>query len=179
MLSKHDQTKIILLRPSMTFLLMQTPDVETLRTALPALDGVTHIFLPINDCRELETAEGGTHWSLLLVSVVDGVAFHYDSLNPSNIREAEGAAKKMSKLLGFPLRFIDLDDSPQQHNSSDCGVYVCMQMRYLLVHKLLRASKSEKISMNLRGKMLNASQGRKEMLKIIEEFRKEGERRRS
>ena len=160
-------------------MLMQTPDPLTLKEALPNFSRTTHIFLPINDCRNPSLAEGGSHWSLLLVSVVDGVAFHYDSLNPANRQEAEWVTKKISQLLGRRLQFIDLRDSPQQENSNDCGVFVCIQMRHLLLRKLLMSSSKEKVSMSMGGKSVDASQGRKEMLRIIEGFRKEGEKRRS
>jgi sentrin-specific protease 8 len=163
----------------MAFMLMQTPDPLTLKDALPNFSKTTHIFLPINDARNVSVAEGGSHWSLLLVSVIDGVAFHYDSLSPSNYNEACLATDKIQQLLGRPLRFMNLDDSPQQENSSDCGVYVCIQMRHLLLKRLLSANAREKVSMSMGGKLVDANGGRKEMLKTIEGFRKEGERRRS
>ena len=170
---------IVLLRPSMSFMLMQTPNPLTLISALPDFKRTTHIFLPINDCKNASLPEGGSHWSLLLVSVVDGVAFHYDSLYPANHQEAAHAAAKLSHLLKRELRFVDLTDSPRQENSSDCGVFVCIQMRHLLLKKLLRAGSQDKVSMSMAGKMVDANQGRKEMLKIIEYYRKEGEARRS
>lgn len=160
-------------------MLMQTPDPLTLKDALPNFSRTTHIFLPINDCRNPSIAEGGTHWSLLLVSVLDGVAFHYDSLNPANMTEAQHAVGKLQRLLGKPLQFINLADSPRQQNSSDCGVFVCIQMRHLLLRKLLMAHAREKVSMSMGGKSVDAAMGRKEMLRIIEERRKEGEKRRS
>ena len=178
-LTQYKNSHIVLLRPSMSFMLMQTPDPLTLKEALPDFSRTTHIFLPINDCRNVEVAEGGSHWSLLLVSIVDGVSFHYDSLSPANFHEAQLASNKISQLLGRPMKFINLEDSPQQHNSSDCGVYVCVEMKYLLLKKLLQAHSKEKVSMSMGGKLLDASAGRKEMLKVIENFRKEGERRRS
>ena len=107
------------------------------------------------------------------------MAFHYDSLNPANRIEGAHAARKLSQLLGKDLRFLDLADSPQQKNSSDCGVFVCVQMRHLLLKKLLMANSKQKVSMTMAGKLVDASQGRKEMLRIIEERRREGERRRS
>ncbi|KFZ06792.1 hypothetical protein V501_07077 [Pseudogymnoascus sp. VKM F-4519 (FW-2642)] len=160
-------------------LLGRTPNPHTLREALPDFTRTTHIFLPINDARNVSVAEGGSHWSLLLVSIIDGVAFHYDSMSPSNYNEAANATHKLSTLIGKPLRFMNLDDSPQQENGSDCGVYVCIQMRHLLLKRLLSANAKEKISMSMGGKMVDANGGRKEMLRIIETFRKEGERRRS
>ncbi|CZR51022.1 related to sentrin-specific protease SENP8 (SUMO-specific protease) [Phialocephala subalpina] len=178
-LKKYPSSHIVLLRPSMAFMLMQTPNPLTLKDALPNFSRTTHIFLPINDARNVSVAEGGSHWSLLLVSVIDGVAFHYDSLTPSNYNEAFLATDKLGQLLGRPLRFMNLEDSPQQENSSDCGVYVCIQMRHLLLKRLLSANAREKVSMSMGGKLVDANGGRKEMLKTIEGFRKEGERRRS
>lgn len=163
----------------MSFMLMQTPDPTTLKAALPDFTLTTHIFLPINDCHDVEAAEGGSHWSLLLVSLIDGVAFHYDSLCPANREDAELATKKISQLLAKSLRFTNLTDSPQQENGSDCGVYVCMEMRYLLLKKLLTANAHHKVSMSMAGRLVDANAGRKEMLKIIENFRKEGARRKS
>ena len=106
------------------------------------------------------------------------MAFHYDSLNSANHKEAMAATGKFELLLGKRLRFDDLEDSPQQANGSDCGVFVCLLMRRLL-HRLLSADKDKKVVMSLGGKTVLAAAGRKEILRIIEDFRKEGERRRS
>ncbi|KAL8966367.1 MAG: hypothetical protein Q9183_003402 [Haloplaca sp. 2 TL-2023] len=163
----------------MSFMLIQTPDPLTLRDALPDFSHISHIFLPINDCRNPSQAEGGSHWSLLVVSVVDGVAFHYDSLSPSNSNEAIMTTKKLSVLLERQLKFLDLEDCPQQVNSSDCGVFVCVQMKHLLMKKLLLADGKERINMSMGGKCVNAQSGRKEMLRVIDMFKKEGERRQS
>lgn len=100
-------------------------------------------------------------------------------MSPSNYNEAELATRQLQQLLGRPLRFLNLDDSPQQDNSSDCGVYVCIQMRHLLLKRLLCANAKEKVSMSMRGKLVDATGGRREMLDKIHSLRKEGERRRS
>ncbi|KAL9038922.1 MAG: hypothetical protein Q9214_005086, partial [Letrouitia sp. 1 TL-2023] len=178
-LTQYKHAHIVLLRPSMSFMLIQTDNPLTLKEALPNFNRTSHIFLPLNDNRNPSIAEGGSHWSLLLVSVVDSVAFHYDSLAPSNREEAVLATKKISELLGKPLRFMDLGESPQQENSSDCGVFVCVQMKHLLLRRLLAVDSRVKVSMSMGGKSIDARAGRKEMLKVIERFRKEGERRRS
>ncbi|KAI9753939.1 MAG: hypothetical protein M1815_005915 [Lichina confinis] len=177
-LTQYPQSNIVLLRPSMSFMLMQTPDPLTLKEALPNFSSTTHIFLPINDCRNVEVPEGGSHWSLLLVSLLDGLAFHYDSLMPSNFQEAQVVADKIGQLLGRSLHFQNVD-GPQQQNSSDCGVFVCVQMKHLLLKKILRAVAEEKVGMSMAGIDIDASRGRKKMLRIIEDFRKEGEKRRS
>lgn len=163
----------------MTFLLMQSVDVKNIASALPSFDKVTHIFLPVNDNRDALQADGGTHWSLLLVSVIDGVAFHYDSLGGSNFFAAQKCTDRLSKVLGLALRFFQMEDCPQQENSIDCGVFVCILMRHLLIKRLLNANSSEKVSMAMAGKMVDSYSGRKEMLKIIEALRKEATRRRS
>lgn len=178
-LPAYPQARIVLLRPSMTFLMMQTRDVGGIASALPNFEKVTHIFLPVNDSRDREHADGGNHWSLLLVSVIDRVAFHYDSLGGSNFFEAQKCAERLSRVLGFSLRFHQLDDCPQQANSNDCGVFVCILMRHLLIKRLLNANSTEKVSMSMGGTWVDSSGGRKEMLGIIESLRKEGERRRS
>ncbi|ESZ96274.1 Ulp1 protease family protein [Sclerotinia borealis F-4128] len=178
-LKKYPSSHIVLLRPSMAFMLMTQPDPLALRTALPNFTRTTHIFLPVNDNRNLTEAEGGSHWSLLLISVIDGVAFHYDSLSGSNVQEGILTTRKMSVLLNRPLSFLNLQDTPQQENGSDCGIYVCVIMRHLLLKRLLSANAKEKVSMSMGGKLLDAAGARKEMLKIIEGYRREGERRRS
>ena len=163
----------------MSFMLAQTPNPDTLKSALPDFKRTTHIFLPITDCHNPNLPEGGTHWSLLLVSAVDGAAFHSDSLCPANRAEAENATNKLARLLRKPIRFVDLPDSPRQENSSDCGVFVCIQMKHLLLKRLLVVESGSQVSMSMGGKLVDASQGRKEILRIIELFRKEGQRRRS
>lgn len=178
-LPRYPQARIILLRPSMTFLLMKEPDMRQVRNALPNFDKITHIFMPINDNRNVGVAEGGSHWSLLLVSKRDNLAFHYDSLGGANYAEANLATRKMAEVLQRPLRFVNLEDTPQQENGSDCGVFVCLLMRHLLVKRLLSANAREKVSMSMAGKMVDSNGGRKEMLHVIESLRKEGERRRS
>ncbi|CAK7245311.1 MAG: hypothetical protein STHCBS139747_006887 [Sporothrix thermara] len=178
-LPKYPQARIALLRASLTLILMAADNIDSARKALPDFRTTTHIFLPISDAKDLSRSESGSHWSLLLVSVIDGVAFHYDSMHTSNLREARNVAARMAMLLGRPLRFRHIDDTPQQDNGNDCGVFVCVLMRFLLVKRLLNAHAREKVSMSLGGKMIDAQGGRKEMLRIIENLRREGERRRS
>lgn len=177
-LPKYPQARISLIRPSMTMILLKDKNLDMVRKQLPDFQGITHIFLPITDAPGF-TAEGGTHWSLLLVSTLDGVAFHYDSLASGNITEAKQATQRLSHVLGRELRFHNIDDCPQQSNSFDCGVYVCILMRHLLVKRLLHANYREKVSMSMTGKNLDAPSARKEMIKIIEGLKREGERRRS
>jgi len=167
-----------MVRPVMSVLLMNV-GIDVARSQMPDFKGVTHIFLPISDVKDVGKAEGGTHWSLLLVSALDRVAFHYDSLGAVNVPEARMATNRLGALLNMHLRFQNIDDCPQQENGNDCGVFVCILMRHLLVKKLLNANALEKVNMSMANKMIDAHGGRKEMLKIIDTLRREGERRRS
>jgi sentrin-specific protease 8 len=163
----------------MSYMLMNSPDPLTLKEVLPNFNGTTHVFLPINDNVDVTQAEGGSHWSLLLVSIIDGVSFHYDSMSNANDREARSTTMKLEQLLGKRLRYIPMLDSPQQENGSDCGVFVCVLMKHLLLKRLLRADASKKISMSMKDTHVQAKDGRKQMLRVIDERKKEGERRRS
>lgn len=195
-LLKKPNNKVMLLRPSMVFLLKSTKggllgscltprarltatplDPLTLASALPDVRSASHIFLPINDCRNVSLPEGGTHWSLLVVGVNDRVAFHYDSLSPANYDEARLVCRQLEILLGFSLRFSDLDDTPQQDNGSDCGVHVCWAMRHLLVKRLLAVEREKEVEMSLIGKKVDAAGYRREMFKICEALRKKASRR--
>jgi len=178
-LTSFPKASIVLLRPSMSYMLMNTPNPLTLKEALPDFSSITHVFLPINDCTDVTQAEGGSHWSLLLVSIIDGVSFHYDSMSNANDREARSTTMKLEQLLGKRLRYIPMVDSPQQENGSDCGVFVCVLMKHLLLKRLLRADASRKISMSMKDTNVRAKDGRKTMLNVIEERKREGERRRS
>lgn len=162
----------------MAHLLMTEPNPASLRPVLPDMSKVSHIFVPINDATS-RTNPDGSHWSLLLVSKIDGVAFHYDSMGSSNFRGGQQAAIKLGQLLDTTLRFHSIKDCPQQENGNDCGVFVCILMRHLLVKRLLNANAREKVSMSMSNKMIDAKGGRKEMLVIIDSLRKEAERRRS
>lgn len=82
-------------------------------------------------------------------------------------------------LIRKPIRFIQLNDSPIQENGDDCGVFVCLNMRHLLLKRLLQVHTNEKVSMSLGNRRVDAKEGRREMFRTIDGFRKEGERRRS
>jgi len=154
-----------LLRPTMVYLIGQSPDPIAIRDVIPPLDDATHIFLPVNDNPNVEVAEGGSHWSLLVIAPREGVACHYDSLMCSNEPVALGVTKKMSLLLGKPLRFISMD-MQQQENGSDCGVLVTLATRNLL-SRLLSAQPGEPVDMNLAGVHMDAHRGREAMKSLI------------
>jgi sentrin-specific protease 8 len=178
---KFPSANIVLLRPSMSHLLKLAPDQKTKEDALPKFKilGTTHIFLPVNDALNPLLAESGSHWSLLVVSLVDGVAFHYDSLGNDNRQAAQDVAWNLSKLLGMNLSFTHMQHVPQQENGKDCGVFVCMFMETLLMSRLMKVDAGRKITMSLRDEPMNAKKTRRKLLDTIDACRKEGEKRRS
>jgi len=157
-------------------MLMMTPDPSTLSDALPPLRSYTHLFLPINDATDLDKAEGGSHWTLLLVSLVDGVAFHYDSLTPSNTAPAQAATRKLEQLLNIRLRYLDMEDAPQQENGSDCGVFVCAVMEELLLKRLLKTKQAGTVDMDMGRGRVDARRKRHEMVELIEKLREKAVR---
>lgn len=98
---------------------------------------------------------------------------------PHNREEARATNQTLELVLGKELKLVDMNDAPQQDNGSDCGVYVCLIMRHLLVERLLKVDARNKITMTMRAEDVNSQAGRKEMIRLIEEMRREGERRRS
>lgn len=95
----------------------------------------------------------------------------------TNEQHAYKVMRRLSEVIGVPLKFIQLNDTPQQDNGSDCGVYVCLFMKHLLLKRLLMVRTNEKVSMSMGGKRIDAREGRKEMLRIIDDRRREGIRR--
>ncbi|KAK9474920.1 uncharacterized protein V1510DRAFT_411006 [Dipodascopsis tothii] len=117
---------IVLLRPSMVFLLANSDDPAGLVSALPPLDRSRYVFMPVNDNQMVEMAEGGSHWSLLVVDRATARAYYYDSLGDANLDDARTVAHKMALLLGVPGLKLYAVRTPQQANGSDCGIMVCM-----------------------------------------------------
>lgn len=153
----------------------------SLKSALPQFteEKYTHIFLPINNNHDPEQAEGGSHWSLLIISQLDNYSFHYDSLHETNHEEARLATKKMATILDKPLHFAEVTDTPQQDDINDCGVHVCMNMEFLATHRLLTASQSQGVDMGLKGAVWDTAEKRKDMLGVIKTLRRKATRSRS
>ncbi|KAK9476275.1 hypothetical protein V1514DRAFT_188285 [Lipomyces japonicus] len=123
--------EVSLARPSMAFLLAQSK--------------VRYIFLPINNNSNVEHAEGGSHWSLLVVDrnhtqghSGSASTYYYDTLGVVNLAEAENVAHKMARLLGLDKLRMKVMTVQQQTNGSDCGVFVCM-ITSLLLQRIVHA----------------------------------------
>ncbi|KAK9463492.1 uncharacterized protein V1516DRAFT_667907 [Lipomyces oligophaga] len=133
------QNSILLLRPSMVFLLAQSPDPQSLLGVLPSFDEpVRYVFLPINNNADVEFSEGGSHWSLVVVDMETKRAYYYDTLGRTNLLESKNVIRKLELLQGSLPESISLVcvPTPRQTNGSDCGVLVCMLTSYL-IHKII------------------------------------------
>ncbi|KAG8440255.1 hypothetical protein GDO86_006140 [Hymenochirus boettgeri] len=94
------------------------------------------VLLTVNDNEGPEA--GGTHWSLLVYIRRFSTFLHYDSFPGNNAPHARLMAKNMSNIFGGKPDYKD-EDSPVQHNSYDCGMYVvcvaeALCQQYLHVH---------------------------------------------
>jgi hypothetical protein len=96
-LAFYPHSHIVFLRPSITYLL-PSPDPLSIRDDFPDFTNTTHIFLPIYNNQVFPRS----HWSLLLISVLDGVTLHRDStpLGNSMLVDAQHATGTLSLPLG-------------------------------------------------------------------------------
>ncbi|KAL6066274.1 SUMO1 sentrin specific peptidase 8, variant 2 [Balamuthia mandrillaris] len=119
------------------FMISFTDDINELRELLSPLKLTERrmVFMPINNHNSIETA-GGSHWSLLVYNRDSNQLHYYDSLRSHNIAAARKTARKMAPLLlqegeGEEEPAFVVASSPQQINSSDCGLYVCALSEYI------------------------------------------------
>ncbi|CAO2179764.1 unnamed protein product [Urochloa humidicola] len=132
-----DGDDLLLLPPSIPYLLSNLPDpgsvaavAEPLRLASRRL-----VLLPVNDNPDAAVAEGGSHWTLLVIdnaTSASGPRFvHHDSIRGApNLPVATRLADALRPLL---LRSdsrrraavpVVEGPTPRQTNGYDCGVYV-------------------------------------------------------
>ncbi|EPX72347.1 NEDD8 protease Nep1 [Schizosaccharomyces octosporus yFS286] len=115
---------ILLLRPSLVFLLAEAPaSLDELKSALPPnLLSCKYIFMPINDMDKYAAGTGGTHWSLMAVSVPDSQCYYYDSMSNGKTKDCCSALNRISKLFNKDFTIVSVPVQ-QQRNGYDCGVY--------------------------------------------------------
>ncbi|KAI8992340.1 hypothetical protein BDB01DRAFT_778072 [Pilobolus umbonatus] len=132
--------KYLFLRPGIVHLITFAPgDVSQLESALPPyIDQYDVIFIPVNDGRP-DIAYSGSHWSLMVYVRAINAFYYYDTLRYNNLRNAELTRNRIYPLLKVSRApQVIPSTSPQQDNTSDCGVYVISMMDYIL-HQLLKA----------------------------------------
>lgn len=92
------------------------------------------VFFAVNDNMSRDNT-GGSHWSLLVLSILDKVCQHYDSMNQGNEDSAVEIFRILKPMFGGDLRF-EHGECPQQRNSHDCGVYVICVTEYICSQRL-------------------------------------------
>eukprot|EP00042_Codosiga_hollandica_P022705 m.85937 g.85937 ORF g.85937 m.85937 type:complete len:151 (-) comp50895_c0_seq2:1355-1807(-) len=96
------------------------------------LGDVQFVLFPLTDCTDSDAVGGGSHWTLLIHSKVDGCFYFFDSLPSSqNFRNAQRVARRCALLVASAA---DLPVKPiacaKQTNSSDCGAFVICWAEY-------------------------------------------------
>lgn len=137
-------------------------DPLELKDVLPSLEQAHYVFLPINDNDDVDLAEGGSHWSLLIVDLQKKEGFYYDTLDDTNVAPAEVVAKKLAILDNCPQFTLYSLPTPQQTNGSDCGVMVCMLTSHFL-RKILDMQSSDtkkSIEWHVEDNLVSAKRGR-------------------
>jgi len=96
------------------------------------------LLLPINSS-EQDHVDAGTHWSLLVYSVVENTFFHLDSVNGANKKSAEKVALRLNRYYCLDASTVIINiDIPQQQNSADCGIHVALNAELVCAHYTLR-----------------------------------------
>lgn len=96
------------------------------------LDTRKWIFAPINNSNSFTTNSDCSHWSLLLVHVDTCTFFAFDSMSQTNKKAAVEAANAFAIMLKKSVSAIYyVGNTPQQHNSFDCGIYTLLYSEYL------------------------------------------------
>lgn len=126
--------------------LMSAEEAQLLVEPL-ALKDKQYVFFAVNDNMSLDET-GGHHWSLLLLNVTKRVCYHYDSVLSSNHDSAQLVYKVLKPMFNGDLKFEE-GESPQQKNSSDCGVYVICLTEHLCDEKMKETTDSLSSSSSL------------------------------
>lgn len=129
--------------PAMAFWLAMQDDPKDLEEAKKSmkLQDVELMLCPINDSRDVSSADTGLHWTLLVCWCPRGSRSgagaagascpwrrfrHYDSLGKGTFDPGfRQATKVASRLAGKPVE-VEMGKCPRQANFYDCGVYVLL-----------------------------------------------------
>ncbi|XP_065909451.1 sentrin-specific protease 8-like [Dysidea avara] len=97
------------------------------------------IFLAVNNSESVHQA-GGSHWSLLVFRRSTNTFTHYDSSGGMNTSVATRCANKLTHFISAAStpKFTSYEQTPQQLNSHDCGVYTLCFAEVLCRKELLK-----------------------------------------
>ncbi|CAF4460563.1 unnamed protein product [Rotaria socialis] len=141
------------------------------------------LILPINNNTQVAVF-GGSHWSLLILSIQDKILYHFDSMSLSNDRTAKEMHKKFQAFFHDNINLINTR-CPQQKNAFDCGLYVIVIVeefkRFIYENCILKKFDDQKLDKDLFEKFINeisqcmtsesVNQRRKQLKAILESMR--------
>lgn len=170
---ENSQVCICLLRPAIAFLILHTVDIKTIAEALPStLDGADFIFIPVNNNSDVQQAEGGSHWSLVVISSEQHNAYYFDSLGISSADLGYLVSRKLAQHLDCrPYNFVKMG-MHQQTNDSDCGPSICLVTK-ILVERILAEDYYNLTIDSLRRKDFNVNGFRKLLSSQITKLRRQ------
>ncbi|KAF5819316.1 putative Ulp1 peptidase [Helianthus annuus] len=125
--SSHPSEHILLVPPSITFWIMNCPDISSLNDFLQPLNLPSKqlIIFPVNNNDDVTAVEGGSHWSLLAFEKATNVFVHHDSYGGMNKNDAKRLYRTLVPYTGGSgSRYVECESSPQQVTGYDCGLYV-------------------------------------------------------
>ncbi|XP_066353363.1 NEDD8-specific protease 1-like [Miscanthus floridulus] len=141
--SLQDDDDLLLLPPSIPYLLSNLPDSAAVAAVADPLRLASRrlVLLPVNDNPDASIAEGGSHWTLLILNNATSPSaprfVHHDSLpGAPNLPVAARLADALRPLLSGSDSKRDTvplieGPTPRQTNGYDCGVYVMAIARAL------------------------------------------------
>ena len=118
-------------------------EAEDIRPDLPDLAEVTHVFFLVLDINQ-------THWSLVIISIVEQLVVHYISqLRPYRNQDVvKSLVTRAAEWCWWTkVKIEEMEGALGQSSTNEnCGVYVCITMRYLLIRRLLQADPRQQVS---------------------------------
>lgn len=134
----ESNTSVLFVSPEVTQCIKISPQTELSIFLVPLMDNIPRdfIFFALND-NDVMDSSGGSHWSLLVLSVPEMMIFHFDSSNGSNACQARELGYKVARYFSFPQKSI-VESIPclQQTNGYDCGIHVLCNAEQLANHAI-------------------------------------------
>lgn len=173
-LSSFSSRKILLVAPSVSFWMLNAPDVSSLQLFVDPLrlpDKELVIF-PINDNDDVNLAGGGSHWSLLVYNRSRNIFEHYDSYFQCNRLYAGKLFENIKGFMGPPASSatFTLHFTPQQKNGYDCGVFVLAIVKELCACEGNISGEDWEAVLESRVTTSTVGQMRNQILEIIDEL---------
>ncbi|RLM69166.1 hypothetical protein C2845_PM17G00900 [Panicum miliaceum] len=129
--AQQEEEDIVLVPTGLAFLLgnLQDPGYMAAHAAPLRLGSCRTrlVLFPVNDNENFDQADGGNHWSLLVLHIAaDGSSrfVHHDSMGRDNLPHARRLADRLRPLLRGNPPIIEGPTPLQETGSNDCGLYV-------------------------------------------------------